>query len=864
MIDRPVEVMNAAAPGTAGGDGRRRAAMSARDVAILRSLADRIDPSDPGAHNNLGVVFFQKGLVEDAVAAFERALELDPRLEVARTNIQIAYARSGLYRRRVAELLDRVAGHPADAEARDALARTYLLGGDPEGAAREWRSLLGAGAENLPLLMKLAYAEAECGRHAEAERFLARALELAPDEGAVHLQRAELHQRQGDLTGAAISARRAAVLAPDHARAHALLADLLEGLGRDREAAAARERAEALDPAVLEGERHLSLERYFSITAARAEREPAPVEGPLEHYAAAVERRRHGDLAGALRGLERALADGEDEVEVRQAMAELKLIDGDLSGAAADYATLLEARPDSPKLWNEWGVALHRGGQADEALGAYRRAVATDHAYLLGWNNVGVALAQAGDAGGAERAFHKATEGDPPAEVLWNLALFLGRHGRPEEAADACRAALEAGPDLPESWARLGGALFQAGQATEARDALLHALDLDPDHAEARYQLGFTLSALGDFPGALRETKRALELDPLFPAPAFRLLIDVQFEAGSLPAPEVEGRLVRPGSPVETFQPDEGALDQAFSGLTLPPRGRPAAFDDAIERARTALRKGQAARAAELAGRALAMAPDAVDPLLLQANAQLALGLAGEALERFDAVLRTGLGEVAHAARLGRARCLLLLDRPREAAESAARASGPDAVALRGKALLAAGDADGAVRAFEAAATASRDAPSAPVLAGLGEALLAAGRPADAEPVLRAALELDPAGVAARVGLGRALAALGIREAAEAEYEAAVEALPSYGEAVLRLADLRWRSHRRRAAVGGLVEFLQLDPTHAAGLVRLGTWLNDLGRPGQATTALRRALRFDPGNVAARAELDRMAGEGVG
>src|SRR6185312_7502990 len=52
---------------------------SQRDRDILRSYARRIDPSDAGAHNNLGVLYYNKGMYEDAVAAFTKALELDPK-----------------------------------------------------------------------------------------------------------------------------------------------------------------------------------------------------------------------------------------------------------------------------------------------------------------------------------------------------------------------------------------------------------------------------------------------------------------------------------------------------------------------------------------------------------------------------------------------------------------------------------------------------------------------------------------------------------------------------------------------------------------------------------------------------------------
>ncbi len=53
--------------------------ISDRDREVLRGFARRIDPSDAGAHNNLGVLYFNKGLHQEAVAAFTQALELDPK-----------------------------------------------------------------------------------------------------------------------------------------------------------------------------------------------------------------------------------------------------------------------------------------------------------------------------------------------------------------------------------------------------------------------------------------------------------------------------------------------------------------------------------------------------------------------------------------------------------------------------------------------------------------------------------------------------------------------------------------------------------------------------------------------------------------
>src|SRR5215216_1641701 len=88
--------------------------LSSRDSEILRSLSRRVDPTDPGAQNNLGVLYYRRGLFDEAIAAFSRALALDERMRVARRNLEIAYGESGLLERRVSELARRLAESPDD------------------------------------------------------------------------------------------------------------------------------------------------------------------------------------------------------------------------------------------------------------------------------------------------------------------------------------------------------------------------------------------------------------------------------------------------------------------------------------------------------------------------------------------------------------------------------------------------------------------------------------------------------------------------------------------------------------------------------------------------------------------------------
>jgi cellulose synthase operon protein C len=852
-------------PSRAGPGAGSRVAMSERDVEILRSLVERIDPNDAGGHNNLGVVFFQKGLIDDAIGAFTRALDLDSHLAVARRNAEIALVETGRHQRRVQELEEQLRVAPGDTAVRDSLARLHMLAGDPAAAALEWRRLLAEDPDSVALHLKLADAEAERGRPARALALLARASELSPTDPAVHLHTAELLERNGQHEQSEAAVRRALALDVDLVRGHALHGRILEALDRAEEARRAFDRVAALDPGALRSDGHLSLERYRSVTSARARREPITesTDDVLGRYARAVQLRKKGDLEGAARELERAGDQGVDGFEVRLALAEIRLLQGAFEEALDLYDRLIELRDDSPKTWNERGVAFHRLGHLDSAINSYRQAVALDHGYHLGWNNLGVARAQRGDGSAAARALRQAAGPTAPVEVLHNLSLHLVRSGAPEEAIEVSRGALSRDEASPQSWSRLGSAFFQAQLLPEARDALLQALELNPDYAEARYQLGFVLSSLGDFRGALRETKQALELDPVFPVPRFQLLIDVEYEDGLMAAPDRDaGERVLPGTAVPHFQFEPAALDRALDGLVPARASLTADRHDDLARAREALRRGQLRQAAALAAGAVAAAPLDPDALALQGTIFLQRGLAGEALERFDAALTTDPGHPESV--LGRARALLELGRAPDAivaAEGAARVQAPGAAVVLGRALLADGRVGRAVSVFENAVAA--DDGDLAARTGHGDALLAHGRPAEAEAAFRSVVDRSAGAVAARVGLAGALNAMGRIAPAEAEYREAVVTLPSYGPAVLGLADLLGRTGRGDEAVRVLVDFLALDPTDVDGLVRLGQALTEGHRRDHAASVLRRARRLDPDHEGARAALQRLdAGEG--
>jgi cellulose synthase operon protein C len=101
---------------------RPRPPRSERDLRVLRALAQRIDAADAGAHNNLGVLYFNKGMHDDAISAFQRAVAIDGRMELARRNLEIAFVATGYYERLIASLRESVRQNPDDIASRRRLA----------------------------------------------------------------------------------------------------------------------------------------------------------------------------------------------------------------------------------------------------------------------------------------------------------------------------------------------------------------------------------------------------------------------------------------------------------------------------------------------------------------------------------------------------------------------------------------------------------------------------------------------------------------------------------------------------------------------------------------------------------------------
>lgn len=815
-------------------------APGARDVELLRAMAHRIDQQDPGAFNNLGVLYHSKGLHADAVEAFLRALALDPRMRTAARNLEIAAAHDGACDERLAGLAARLDANPDDDDARRDRARLLRLIGRHAEAAQQLDALIAADPDDAASLFERGQIEQRAGDLRRAQRWFERAVNAAPGDPIPLLHLAEVLYQRGQNEQALAALEQLLAHCPTIAEAHLLHGFVLGDMGRHEAARAAAAQAASLNPALQTLQADLSLEAtdaHVTPSLARTSVEP---EGVLARYGLGMAFRQRGYFDEARREFARALAQGEDARLARHAIAELDLVGGHSAAAKATYEQLLADHHDHPRYWNEHGVALHQGGDVEGAADSYRRALHADPKYALAYNNLAVALSDLGEASAAREALLRATDLDPAfARARLNLARWYVRHRDPLAALTLLRELVAFQPNEADAWHDMGLVFQLLHRPDEARDAFSCAIDKRPEHAEARYALAQVLGSLGDEDGALRETQHALGLAPVRMEARLTVGIELQHEC-----PEAAGYLdllaVRAHEPL--------------TGVSLN-------VDDVAEMLRE--------RAPEAVAPTSTDDGESADRLCDHADAFAARGAHGEALERYSAARvrfeATGVDATREhdrrwrRAAIGEARsnCLLSEGHLSLSVLRALATATPDDCEV--VALFASSAAQAARRELapvEVAPILMRrllrmESPSAALLHFVGDAALSIRDESMALAFYRRALAIDPLRPTPRVAIARILRARGDLQAARLELLAALATAPALREGVLELARVTLDARTPADGLRALTRHLASVPTDLEALVLLVELLIALDRDGDARVGVQRLLRHDAGNAGA-------------
>ena len=169
---------------------------------------------------------------------------------------------------------------------------------------------------------------------------------------------------------------------------------------------------------------------------------------------------------------------------------------------------------ETSQIANSLGIAYERAGRAEDAFGAYKRALRLDPTNVDAHHSLGNFYSKRGHAAAAAKQYEAAIGLDPQA-VLSHLAL--GRvhyHARRLDAARRCFEAALHGPALADAHALLGLIAHEQGRDAEARRHLQLAMHADRLCWYAHLLDAEIAESLGDTPRALAAYRRILKLKP--------------------------------------------------------------------------------------------------------------------------------------------------------------------------------------------------------------------------------------------------------------------------------------------------------------------------------------------------------------
>jgi tetratricopeptide (TPR) repeat protein len=282
----------------------------------------------------------------------------------------------------------------------------------------------------------------------------------------------------------------------------------------ERDAEAWRRAGEALARAGRGEEADAAFERYFALRPGR------------RLTAEAAEQQRAGDLEGALALYREALTLDPKNVDAKRLMAVTLAKLGRHNEAEREAREAVGLAPDFPGAWTNFGIVMSESDNAEEALAAFRRALALNPLSADAHVACANAAFSLGGVRDAEQNYRRALALRPhfPGALL-GLGHVLKTIGRQHEAIAAYRAAVAAKPDAGEAWWSLAN-LKTFRFSVEERGELRRLLEA-PDVSEAsRVNLSFALakadedsgdhdSAFAHYAAANAVQRRRVRYDPV-------------------------------------------------------------------------------------------------------------------------------------------------------------------------------------------------------------------------------------------------------------------------------------------------------------------------------------------------------------
>ena len=328
------------------------------------------------------------------------------------------------------------------------------------------------------------------GRTGEGIHELERALAILPGDATAQLNLALAYQQEGHPAKslplfAKLEAASRVTKHPLSTEVLASYARALASVGQLKSAAVYMKQASAREP------RNADFQNDLGTLYAQAEDWP----NAKAAFTAAIESRP--GFAGA---------------HLRLALTLQALHDPD---AMQEFAKASQLAPSDPVIALEWGKALARAGQDEQALPALQHAAELDPESSSAAYQLGLLLERLDRVPEAIPLLERAARANPKsAEALTNLGMALCLAQRAKEAVPLLQKAVDLDPANVVAHQNLAVADIQLSQIDDAIVQLRDAIKLSPDASQLHYNLGYALKSKDDAADAIPELEAAERLNP--------------------------------------------------------------------------------------------------------------------------------------------------------------------------------------------------------------------------------------------------------------------------------------------------------------------------------------------------------------
>ncbi|MEL7083627.1 MAG: tetratricopeptide repeat protein [Cyanobacteria bacterium J06597_1] len=506
-----------------------------RQVAFLQFIQRLFQWNTADIQFEKGEELFEQGNFEKAIAAYDRALNIDSNVASAWSRRGDALVELGRYREAIDSYNGSLSINPYDEAVRMNLALILGQMGRHKAAVVNYDKVIESDPEQSTAWHNRGVRLMQLGRMNLALKSFETALEQSPDRLDTWIARGYLLrslERNRDALGCFTKALE---IQPKNRQLWIAQGNTLMSMGRSRKALIAYNTALKLDPYSAEAWHNrglllLKLKRYRDAVTCFDRAYRFNPDSYRTWYARGYAFQQLGLQDEALVHFEESARIDPDRFPARYAQASTLLDIGKYKAAAKRFDRLLEEQPDDATVLYQKAMSLRRLERWKEAIATSKQILTLNEHDPMGWFALGTIYSDAGDLEAALKSYAKVLECDPAdAIALNNRAWVLCRLERYEEAEEFALQAAGINEEKAAFWHTL--ATIQAGldKIEQAIASYSRVLELDPNFEAAQLAID-QLKSLQESENAAEEP--ALEESSTEP-------VDDESEAELSPLPDL-------------------------------------------------------------------------------------------------------------------------------------------------------------------------------------------------------------------------------------------------------------------------------------------------------------------------------------